>query len=277
VLALAVIHEVPVYPNTEELMSELASYHEEMLAVGFKMKDESGKDVYLHFTKLPGTSVGTLDHLEAIKATELQSPAEIELIRRALLAELQKREEAGRVLAALRLAIAELEGLLNDRERNENDLQRCLTHNPILFGTDYRRVIPKHRLGDEYEMDYALERVSGLVDLVEIEASTHLLFTQAGNPRKELVHAEQQVLDWLDWIERHSEYARDRLPGLMRPFGYVIIGRSTNLSEKDRDRLHRRNSVFRGAFQILTYDDLLDRARALLEILAGGLSDSQSI
>jgi hypothetical protein len=170
------------------------------------------------------------------------------LIRRALLAELQKREEAGRVLAALRLAIAELEGLLNDRERNENDLQRCLTHNPILFGTDYRRVIPKHRLGDEYEMDYALERVSGLVDLVEIEASTHLLFTQAGNPRKELVHAEQQVLDWLDWIERHSEYARDRLPGLMRPFGYVIIGRSTNLSEKDRDRLHRRNSVSRGAF-----------------------------
>ena len=64
------------------------------------------------------SSVGTLDHLEAIKATELQSPAEIHLVKEALLAELQKREEAGRVLASLRLAIEELEGLLDEKERN---------------------------------------------------------------------------------------------------------------------------------------------------------------
>lgn len=83
ILALAVIHDVPVYPNPDELASELASYHEEMLAVGFRTKDESGKDLYLRFNKLLGTSVGTLDHLEAIKATELQSPAEIHLIKEA--------------------------------------------------------------------------------------------------------------------------------------------------------------------------------------------------
>jgi hypothetical protein len=276
VLALAVIHEVPVYSNTEELAPELAAYHEEMLVVGFRTKDESGKDMYVRFNKLAGTSVGTLDHLEAINATELQSPAEIQLIKRALLTELRKRDEAGRLLASLRLAIAELEGLLDETERNENALQRCLTQNPILFGTDYRRVIPKHRLGDEYEMDYALERVSGLFDLVEIEASTHRLFTQSGDPRKELVHAEQQVLDWLDWVERHGGYARDRLPGLIRPFGYVIIGRTTNLDKGDQDRLHRRNSIFRGAFQILTYDDLLDRAGTLLKMLEGRLFDPGS-
>ncbi|QIN82753.1 DUF4263 domain-containing protein [Rubrobacter tropicus] len=276
VLALAVIHDVPVYPDTEELASELASYHEEMLVVGFRTQDESGKDVFVRFNKLAGTSVGTLDHLEAIRATELQSPAEIQLIKRALLTELQKREEAGRLLASLRLAIAELEGLLDETVRNENALQRCLTQNPILFGTDYRRVIPKHRLGDEYEMDYALERVSGLFDLVEIEASTHLLFTQSGDPRKELVHAEQQVLDWIDWVERNGGYAQDRLPGLIRPFGYVIIGRTPNLDEGDRDRLRRRNSIFRGAFQILTYDDLLDRAGTLLKMLEGRLFDPGS-
>jgi hypothetical protein len=169
-----------------------------------------------------------------------------------------------------------LEGLLDEKERNENALQRCLTENPILFGTEYARVIPKHGLGDEYEMDYALERVSGLVDLVEIEASTHPLFTQAGNPRKELVHAEQQVIDWLDWIEQHGEYARHRLPGLMQPLGYVIIGGTLGMSEEERKRLHRRNSMFRGALQILTYDDLLDRARTLLQILEGKVSVSRS-
>ena len=62
-------------------------------------------------------------------------------------------------------------------------------------------------------MDYALERRSGLVDLVEIEASHHFLFTLRGNPRQHLIHAEQQVLDWLHWIEAHGAYARERLGG----------------------------------------------------------------
>lgn len=118
-------------------------------------------------------------------------------------------------------------------------------------------------------MDYALERASGLVDLVEIEASTHALFNQKGNPSEHLVHAEQQVIDWLNWIEQNSAYARVKLPGLMQPVGYVIIGRSGNLSSDDRQRLHRRNIIFRNSIIILTYDDLLSRAELLLSILEG--------
>ena len=55
-------------------------------------------------------------------------------------------------------------------------------------------------------MDYALERHSGLLDLVEIESSSLELFTKDGNPRKELVHAEQQVFDWLEWMEANGSY-----------------------------------------------------------------------
>jgi hypothetical protein len=51
----------------------------------------------------------------------------------------------------------------------EEELQRCLTRNPTLFGAEYREIKPKHRLGAEFEMDYALVRVSGVVDIVEIE------------------------------------------------------------------------------------------------------------
>ena len=90
--------------------------------------------------------------------------------------------EAARALAALRAAIAELDAQLALPDRDESALQRILTRNPALFGAEYRRVLPKHTLGSEYEMDYALERVSGLVDLVEIEPSTLRLYTQAGNP-----------------------------------------------------------------------------------------------
>ena len=90
-----------------------------------------------------------------------------------------------------------------------------------------QRVIPKYRLGGDYEMDFALEQPSGLVDLVEIEPSTFPLYTRSGNPRSELVHAEQQVLDWLEWLEANSRLARDDLPGMMRPVGQVIIGRAS--------------------------------------------------
>lgn len=268
-LALALIHDVPVYPNNEEVAPILARFHHDLLLEGFKAPDESGEDVTLVFADSPGANVESLAHFQGMSLTKTLSPAEMHLMRRAVLDEIARRDEAGRILAALRLAIEELADLLEATERNENKLQECLTRNPILFGTEYRRVIPKHKLGDEYEMDYALERVSGFVDLVEIEASTHTLFTQKGNPKKELVHAEQQVLDWLDWIERHNPYARDRLPGLVQPTAYVVIGRSNDLSAKDRERLRRRNLVLRGAFQILTYDDLLDSAMNLLRVLEG--------
>lgn len=268
-LALALMRDVPVYPNNEKLAPVWARFHRDLLLEGFKAPDSSGEDVTLILADSPGGNVESLGHFEGMNLTKTLSPAEMHLVRRAVLAEIARRDEAGRILTALRLAIEELGHLLKETQRNENKLQECLTRNSILFGTEYRRVIPKHKLGDEYEMDYALERVSGLVDLVEIEASTHTLFTQAGNPKKKLVHAEQQVLDWLDWIERNNPYARDRLPGLVQPTGYVVIGRSDSLSAKDRERLRRRNIVFRGAFQILTYDDLLDSAKNLLRVLEG--------
>jgi hypothetical protein len=271
-LALASMLDVPVYPNTEKLAPELARYHRDLLIEGFKAPYEAGEYVRLVPANSPGSEVESLAHFQDMKLTEAHSPAEIHLMKQAVLAEIEKRDEAGRILASLRLAIAELDGLLSATERNEHALQDCLTHNPILFGTEYTRVIPKHKLGDEYEMDYALERVFGLVDLVEIEASTHRLFTRSGNPTQYLVHAEQQVLDWLDWIERYSPYARDRLPGLVQPLAYVVIGRSQDLSDTDRDRLRRRNIVFRGAFQILTYDDLLNNAENLLRVLEGRVS-----
>jgi hypothetical protein len=111
--------------------------------------------------------------------------------------------------------------------------------------------------------------VSGIYDLVEIEASCHNLFTKGGNPTKELVHAEQQILDWLAWVEKHSAYAREHLPTIQEPIGFVVIGRRLTLSERDQNRLARRNIAFRGTFQILTYDDLLDRAKNLLSLLQG--------
>lgn len=263
-LAAALALDVPVYANTPELEEHLTSFYRDLFENGFSETDASGKEVQY---KLKKTSLAK--NFQDIKLTGMHSPAEYYYLREAVQKELLERDEAGRILSKLKLAIEELETALAGEGRNENLLQSSLTKNPILFGVEYRRIIPKHLLGKDFEMDYALERVSGIYDLVEIEASCHKLFTQDGNPTKELVHAEQQILDWLAWVERNSAYAREHLPTIQQPLGYVVIGRRSSLLELSQRRLARRNIAFRGTFQILTYDDLLDRAKNMLRLLRG--------
>lgn len=266
-LALAHIEQVPIYPNTEDLAPLLAKYYQSLMMEGFSTSSVS--NIKYKLARAIGEKIDNIDFQSDIKTSLPVQPAELKIIQDKVVEELRKNNEASRILASLKSAIDDLESLLASGERNENILQKCLTQNPILFGVEYVCIKPKQTLGSDYEMDYALERVSGLFDLVEIESSNLKLFTQKGNPRKELVHAEQQILDWLTWIEKHNPYIREKLPGITKPRGYVIIGRSKDLSSNDLERLNRRNLLFRDTLEIMTYDVLLEKAKNLLNILSG--------
>ena len=268
-LAIAAGLGVPVYPNTADVAPILSKYHRTMLLEGFTAPDAEGKKTRLQLTRSPGARIDDPHYLEELDPTDDLSPAEVLLIQDAVTAELARLHHADQALAALRFSISELEALLTAKKRNEAVLQRCLTENPALFGPDYVQVLPKHVLGAEYEMDYALVRHTGLVDLVEIEACSLPVFNKNGDPSRYLVHAEQQVIDWLAWVERHSSYARERLPEIMAPVGYVVIGRSESTPEDQLERLRRRNALFRGALVVLTYDQLLERAKNVLGYMEG--------
>lgn len=272
-LAYASISEVPVYPNTTDVAPELVRYQRSLMAEGFRASDDEGGARRLALTRYRGSAEDEHRLIEDLAELDLLTPPEVLMLREALTEQQRQRSEAEYLLAALRAGTADLEALLANDAAPEEDLQRCLTRNPLLFGPDYRNVLPKHRLGSDFVMDYALERLSGFVDLIEIEKSHYRLFTKAGNPTKELVHAEQQVLDWLDWLEEHASYARKDLPGVLRPVGYVVIGRSTQLDQKAIRRLKRRNAAFRDAVQIMTYDDLLQRAKNLFAALTTSVRD----
>jgi hypothetical protein len=268
-LALAKLFEIPVYPNTDEALPILAKYHHDLLLNGFRFRDKNGNYKKYLLTKSPFLKIENFGCFEKLSFAEMITPAELHLMRRAVQQEFEHLTEAERILKGLRSAIAELEDCLKDEGRNEGALQKALTLNPILFGAQYIRILPKHTLGSEFEMDYALERTSGDVDLVEIEASNLPLFTKNGNPTKYLIHAEQQILDWLHWIERNHAYVREKLTGILKPIGYVVIGRKKNMSESDSGRLQQRNVLFRGSIEILTYDDLLTKSKNLLGLLEG--------
>lgn len=263
-LGRALMNDTPVYPNTPADEPPLMELHRALIEVG--IKDSSGKTYRLtRYARLGEAE----DIVESLSTTETLSAGEMMLLRQALERRAAEHVEAGTVLAGLRAGIAELTELLNAENVKEARLQTCLTQNPLLFGAQYREVRPKHSLGSEYEMDYALVRLGGSVDLVEIEKAADPLYTKAGNPSAKLVHAEQQVLDWLAWIDKYPGYAERNLPGLERPIGYVVIGRDASLDEAAGAKLAQRNAALKGRVEILTFDALIDRGEAILAALTG--------
>lgn len=265
-LAGAVAQDVPVYPDDEDAADHLARLHVSLFTDGFTM-DREGEPIRYEWRGNKRITYDPDIDKWQIEPTASLFPADTLALAREANERQQLVVEAVRVLNDLRSGVDELSRLLENDTRDEGSLQRCLTRFPILFGLQYQRVIPKYRLGSDFELDFALEITYGLVDLVEIEASNLRLYTKVGNPTKELVHAEQQILDWLEWLEANARLARDDLPGMMRSVGQVIIGRRNSLSSNDLTRLRRRNATWQGSIQVLTYDDLLDRARNVIDLL----------
>lgn len=265
ILAIAAMAEVPVYPNTRDCEEELTELHRKMIEGGFRIQGER----YQLTSRQSDEFESAKKLISSIDPEKHYSPSDISIIRQTIKEELSSLESADRLLLSLQLAIDELKVLLESGKRNENSIQAHLTKNPILFGFEYKRVIPKHRLGGEYETDYALEKYDGSCDVVELESSNLNLYTKSGNPTAHLVHAEQQILDWLDWIDKNNSYARTALNGLYSPSGFVVIGRRDSLSEMDIERLRRRNIFFSGKIKVLTYEDLLERGVDMLLRLKG--------
>jgi hypothetical protein len=135
-------------------------------------------------------------------------------------------------------------------------------------------VLPKVRLGSEYEADFliAYEASGGLVwCAVELESPRAKVFTKKGDPSAILYHALRQISDWREWFSRNRDYAERprKLRGLgltdIDPElpGLIIIGRGSDIDKEEtlrRRRLTRDNRV-----QIETYDWLLAQARKRTE------------
>jgi hypothetical protein len=169
------------------------------------------------------------------------------------------------ILNRLSTSIEEFDDMLRQTPREE-DLQVFLSEHHILLSPIAVNVLPKHRLGSEYITDFVIHQAGGDYVLVEIEAASHKLFVKRGHASAALSRALQQVEDWRHWVHDHIQYARESLPGISEPDCWVIIGRDSSLSAKGRKALRRKN-IDLSHTTILTFDELLNRARRHLDNL----------
>jgi hypothetical protein len=147
----------------------------------------------------------------------------------------------------------------------EAPLQDFLRQHPALLTLEAAEVHPQFQLGNDYVTDFVLDMGNEEYVLVEIEATSRPLYTRNGNPSAELTHAIQQVEDWREWITTASEYIRQKLPGIVEPECWVVIGRRP-ADDRSRIRWARKQRTLT-RIKLFSYDDLLDKAMRQLDTL----------
>jgi hypothetical protein len=97
---------------------------------------------------------------------------------------------------------------------------------------------------------------------VELERASKRVFNSKGRPSEAVVHACQQVEDWMRWWQENPSEVPEPFDSTILPEGLVIVGRSAGWDADTRARLLHLNQNRR--VKVITYDDLLDRVEALI-------------
>jgi Domain of unknown function (DUF4263) len=176
----------------------------------------------------------------------------------------QLRKSVFRIISDASLKITkrlldEYENLLSTG-LNEEAYQKFLKANPVLLDPLASHVIAKQALGVEFKTDYVVRRLDNQYFAVEIEKPQDRLFTNADDFSAPFSHAFGQVIDFLEWVDRHAEYARHQMPGISSPRGMLVMGMRAALSDSQAAKL-KRLSINTPHIDILTFDDLLTRGR----------------
>lgn len=162
--------------------------------------------------------------------------------------------------------------LLDSNPEREEILQSYLEENPALLYPSATKVLPKLLIGKNVT-DFVLQEATGDYVLVEIEPSTDPLFVKSGDTSSQLNHAQNQIVDWRRYIEDnlHTVQKELNLPGISAmPRGLIVIGRSSSLNEENKRKLISIENASPKT-KIMTYDDIFENTKAIIENLLGPL------
>ncbi len=171
--------------------------------------------------------------------------------------------------------LREFKTLLDSKPEREEVLQVFLRDHPFLLCPTHTKMWPKLLLGAK-ETDFVFRDATSDYFLVELEKSTHPLFRQDGHARNELNVAIGQITDWKRYLEDNLRTVQNEL-GLSgistNPQSLVVIGRSHALTAENRRKLSAMENV-QPKLRVVTYDDVYDNAKAVIENLLGPIWES---
>jgi CheY-like chemotaxis protein len=190
--------------------------------------------------------------------------------------ELLKAVDVALASPAFRMSrtVAEFKQLLEQKQ--EEDAYRKFIHKhwEVFLGPEYREVQSPYPITRGGNIDLLAIRHDGFPDLWELKRPDDPVFKEYNqwlHHSLECSRAIGQLMEYYDAAQReprpglrHYDARRGVDMELHRPRGFVVIGRTKNAQERERLRLE--NSFLAG-ISILTYDDLVERAKHLLTFL----------
>ena len=157
--------------------------------------------------------------------------------------------------------------LLADHKTAERDLHRFISNHPVIFDGHLASIYSEVCIGN-YRADLVLryEQLDKKILLIELERHDDLIFKRSNRLRDKVNHAVQQVEDWISAIRKGATPIPKWLDESYTPEGCVVIGRSKDLTSVQQKTLFDINS--NRLVKVITYDDLLERMKQLIEMLA---------
>jgi hypothetical protein len=152
--------------------------------------------------------------------------------------------------------------------RQEEALQRFLKEHSFVLHQSAES-IPKQRLGEDFVTDFVLVATTSqgpTYTLVELERASHPVLTEDLALASPVGHAIRQTRDWDVWLEKNKAYVQNKLPGFETPRYMVVIGRSVEFTEKQKEYMRSYNREWKN-LELLTYDDVLARFEATIQKL----------
>lgn len=165
--------------------------------------------------------------------------------------------------------IDEYQMLLNG-STDELAFQRFFEENPFFLEQKIKSAIPKKSFGGEDYPDFLLILHGPRHIVVEIEKPNVKLFNKRGDPTSALVHAQQQVRNYLAWAIEEKEFLRKRgVPEINADnvSGLLVIGRSRFLTPAEVVRLQNLSAEVHNRYEIKTFDRISEDNQAILENL----------
>lgn len=163
---------------------------------------------------------------------------------------------------------------LVERDGPESDFQEFLEKHPVFLDPLAAKVLNRKKLGLELVTDFVVRRHDLRHIVVEIEKPQDRLFTQNSDFTARFTHAYGQVLDFQGWVAENTAYAQKHLPSIESPHGLLVMGRRRDMTAGQEAKL-RRWMVNSKSIEVLTFDDLSVRARALHASLRRAVPEQQ--
>jgi len=170
---------------------------------------------------------------------------------------------------AFKAALEEFARLLDGPEEPAHQF---LKKHPEIISPTHTAAWSKLPLGD-HVTDFVFREPSNDYLLVEIESPLRKLFRKDGQQREELTHAFNQIADWRVFIEDNLRKVQEEMELVnisSNPRSLIVIGRSEALTDNNRRKLATLQGQI-PKLQIMTYDDLILRSKAMVENLFGPL------